>query len=157
MYIDRNILDNFLRDNRIACSEIECLNFVNVAPLNFHQNSWAFIHSFRYLMKFLDSPLTTGVLFSLFPVKDVEKGKWVSLSSQPGRKFSSYSLPISSSIKTNSSRSWPSSMSSPFSWTKKVISSFPYRGIGFQKRSSMLTTSAFLPMTKLCPTSSLST
>ena len=37
-------------------------------------------------MAFLDAPSTTGVLFSLFQVKDVEKGKWASLSSEPRKR-----------------------------------------------------------------------
>ena len=37
-------------------------------------------------MAFSDSPPTIGVRFSLLQVKDVEKGKWVSLSSQPRKR-----------------------------------------------------------------------
>ena len=38
-------------------------------------------------MEFLSATLTTGVLFTLFQVKDVKKGKWVSFSSQPRMKI----------------------------------------------------------------------
>ena len=38
-------------------------------------------------MAFSHSPPTTGVLFSLFQVKDVKKAKWASLSSQPKKEI----------------------------------------------------------------------
>ena len=37
-------------------------------------------------MQLLGATLTTGVLFSLFQVKEVEKGKWISLTSQSRKK-----------------------------------------------------------------------
>ena len=38
-------------------------------------------------MEFFDAVSSIVVLFSLFQVKDVAKGKWVSLSGQPRRKI----------------------------------------------------------------------
>ena len=38
-------------------------------------------------MEFLGAIPSIGILFSLFQVKDAEKGKWVSLNSQPRRKI----------------------------------------------------------------------
>ena len=67
--------------------EVKCLDFINVAPTQLHPNSWAFVQAFEVLMEFLGTVPSIGVLFSLFHVKDVEKGKWISLSGQPRRKI----------------------------------------------------------------------
>ena len=67
--------------------EVECLNYINVAPSQLHLNSWVFIRSFEVLIGYLGTVLTTRVLFSLFQVTDVERDKWISLSGQPRKKI----------------------------------------------------------------------
>ena len=53
--------------------EVECLDFIAVAPTHLHPNSWAFIRAFEALMEFLGAASSIGILFFLLQVKDVEK------------------------------------------------------------------------------------
>ena len=64
--------------------------FRKCSPTQLDPNNWAFIRAFEILMDSLGAILSIGILFSLFQVKDIEKGKSISLSNQSRRKISDF-------------------------------------------------------------------
>ena len=58
---------------RLPFTEFECgvLVQMNVAPIQLHPNSWAFVHYFEILMEFLGEEPNLNVFFSFFQVKGV--------------------------------------------------------------------------------------
>ncbi|GAU32076.1 hypothetical protein TSUD_53440 [Trifolium subterraneum] len=61
------------------------LRLLNVAPSQFHPNSWAFVKGYELLCYALDLEPNLGVFFSFYHVKSLTPGRLVSVCAQPNK------------------------------------------------------------------------
>ena len=108
-------------------------------------------------MQLLGATLTIEVLFSLFQVRNVEKGKQVSFSSQPMKKMFELFTSNFKQFKDHFFKALAFEHEFPFFLDERVVQSSPSIGTSFQRGSLVLITTVSPPMTKLCSTSSPST
>jgi hypothetical protein len=81
------VLDEFGVTIPFMAFEMDMLKLLNVAPLQIRPNSWAFIPGFEIHCKDLSLEPSVGVFFHFYGTKDVNKGTWISISSDPGKNF----------------------------------------------------------------------
>lgn len=67
--------------------ESDILKTLNTTPSQLRPNSWRFIKDFKIFCEAIDIEPTIGLFFSFFEIKDVEKGRWVTINGLPGKSF----------------------------------------------------------------------
>ncbi|GAU41179.1 hypothetical protein TSUD_89750 [Trifolium subterraneum] len=77
------IVETVRADDLVTTDTI--LRLLNVAPSQFHPNSWAFVKGYELLCYALDLEPSLGVLFSFYHVKSLTPGRLVSLCAQPNK------------------------------------------------------------------------
>jgi len=84
-YLYATVFTRFLLRLPLSDFEKELLTEFNMAPIQLHPNSWAFVWAFSILYDQLDIPPSVDVFLYLFKMKKLGCQLWVSLNSVSGR------------------------------------------------------------------------
>ncbi|GAU10395.1 hypothetical protein TSUD_419060, partial [Trifolium subterraneum] len=84
-YMYANVIQTLNLWFPLTIFEDTILRLLNVAPSQFHPNSWAFVKGYELLCYALDLEPSLGVFFSFYHVKSLTPGRLVSVCAQPNK------------------------------------------------------------------------
>ncbi|GAU27363.1 hypothetical protein TSUD_55160 [Trifolium subterraneum] len=86
-YMYANVIQTLNLWFSLTFFEDTILRLLNVAPSQFHPNSWAFVKGYELLCYALDLEPSLGVFFSFYHVKSLTPGRLVSVCAQPNKEL----------------------------------------------------------------------